>query len=86
MSPLTELAPFRASWPQAGAPAGPAPLIAVALLGSFEQPNPGRVALYVAVCAAVTLVAVLSYGETRVRDLGADDAVEPADGRAATRV
>lgn len=64
----------------------PAPLIAVALLGSFDEPSPGRVALYVAACAVVTLVAVFSYGETRIRDLGADDAVTPADGRAATRV
>ncbi|MGX5656227.1 MFS transporter [Geodermatophilus nigrescens] len=59
----------------------PAPLIAVALLGSFSEPTPGRVSLYVAACAVVTLVAVLSYGETRVRDLGADDAVASAGER-----
>ncbi len=34
-----------------------------------------------AACAVVTLVAVLSYGETRVRDLGADDAVASAGER-----
>jgi metabolite-proton symporter len=63
----------------------PAPLIAVALLGSFEDPNPTRVAVYLAICAVVTLVAVFSYGETRIRDLAADDAVEPAGDRTAAR-
>jgi metabolite-proton symporter len=53
----------------------PAPLIALALLGSFEEPNPNAVALYLVACAVVTLVAVLSYGETRTRDLAADKAV-----------
>ena len=63
----------------------PAPLIALALLGSFEDPNPTRVALYLVVCAVITVVAVFSYGETRTRDLAADHAVVPktdADGRA----
>jgi metabolite-proton symporter len=55
----------------------PAPLIALALLGSFEDPNPMRVSLYLLACAVITVVAVLSYGETRTRDLGADHAVVP---------
>ena len=63
----------------------PAPLIATALLGSFEDPNPGRVSIYLAICAVITLVAVFSYGETRIRDLAADDAVEPSR-RTAARV
>ena len=53
----------------------PAPLIAVALLGSFTDPNPSAVALYLLACAAVTLIAVFAYGETRSRDLAADHAV-----------
>jgi MFS family permease len=53
----------------------PAPLIALALLGSFEEPNAGAVAFYLVACAVVTLIAVLSYGETRNRDLAADKAV-----------
>src|SRR3954447_18094769 len=53
----------------------PAPLIALALLGSFEAPNETAVALYLVACAVVTLLAVLSYGETRTRDLAGDDAV-----------
>jgi metabolite-proton symporter len=62
----------------------PAPLIALALLGSFEDPNPTRVSLYLLACAVITVVAVLSYGETRTRDLAADHAVVPKD--AAARV
>ncbi|WP_448626515.1 MFS transporter [Geodermatophilus sp. URMC 64] len=65
----------------------PAPLIALAVLGSFDDPNPGAVALYMIICAAVTLVAVWAYGETRTRDLAGDDAVVPEDdGRAAATV
>ena len=64
----------------------PAPLIAIALLGGFEEPNTGAVSLYLAACAVITLVAVFSYSETRVRDLAADDAVEPAARRATERV
>ncbi|MGY1777869.1 MFS transporter [Geodermatophilus sp. SYSU D00804] len=64
----------------------PAPLIAVALLGSFDDPSPTRVAVYLAACAVVTLVAVLAYGETRVRDLAADDAVGTTADRAGARV
>ena len=63
----------------------PAPLIATALLGSFEDANPTRVSIYLAVCAVITLVAVFSYGETRVRDLAADDAVSTT-GRTPERV
>jgi len=64
----------------------PAPLIAVALLGSFTDPNPMRVSIYLAVCAVITLVAVLSYGETRTRDLAEDEAIVTKRGRSATRV
>ncbi len=63
----------------------PAPLIALALLGSFEEPTPARVSLYLAACAVITLIAVFSYGETRVRDLAADDAVD-VDPRTSARV
>ena len=63
----------------------PAPLLALALLGSFEDPNPTRVSLYLAACAVITLIAVFSYGETRIRDLAADDAVD-VDPRTAARV
>jgi metabolite-proton symporter len=61
----------------------PAPLIALALLGSFENPNTTRVSLYLLACAVVTVVAVLAYGETRTRDLAADHALVP---KAAERV
>ena len=63
-----------------------APIIAVALLGSFEDPNPTRVSLYLLACAVVTVVAVLSYGETRTRDLAEDHAVVPNDARASQTV
>jgi metabolite-proton symporter len=60
----------------------PAPLIALALLGSFTDPNPTRVSLYLAACAVVTIIAVLAYGETRTRDLAQDHAVVPkSEGR-----
>ena len=65
----------------------PAPLIALALLGSFEDPNPTRVALYLVACAVITVVAVLAYGETSKRDLAADHAVVPkTEGIGAGRV
>ena len=64
----------------------PAPLIAVALLGSFTDPNPTRVSVYLAVCAVITLVAVLSYGETRTRDLAADQAVVVRGDRSSSSV
>jgi metabolite-proton symporter len=44
-----------------------APLIAVALLKRYHSGTP--IAIYVAICAAVSLVAVLSYRETKDRDL-----------------
>ena len=53
----------------------PAPLIALALLGSFTEPNPMAVTLYVVGCAVITLIAVWSYGETAKRDLGEDQAL-----------
>ncbi len=39
-----------------------------------------------AVCAVITLVAVLSYGETRTRDLAEDEAIVTKRVRSATRV
>jgi hypothetical protein len=59
----------------------PAPLIALALLGSFTDPNPTRVSLYLLACAVITVVAVFSYGETRTRDLAEDHAVVPKTGQ-----
>jgi MFS family permease len=53
----------------------PAPLIAIAILGSFEEPDVLGVGLYLLACAVVTILAVWSYGETRSRDLSADKAV-----------
>jgi hypothetical protein len=35
------------------------------------------VSLYLLACAVVTVIAVMSYGETRNRDLGEDHAVVP---------
>ena len=65
----------------------PAPLIALALLGSFTDPNPTRVSLYLAGCALITIVAVLAYGETRTRDLAEDHAVVPrTEGRSTAGV
>jgi metabolite-proton symporter len=64
----------------------PAPLIALALLGSFTDPNPTAVALYLVACSAVTIIAVLSYGETRTRDLAADKAVVLKGARATETV
>jgi hypothetical protein len=64
----------------------PAPLIAVALLGSFTDPSATAVAVYLAVCAVITLVAVLSYGETRTRDLAADKALVVRENRSRTSV
>jgi metabolite-proton symporter len=64
----------------------PAPLIALALLGSFTDPNPTAVALYLVACSVVTIVAVLTYGETRTRDLAADKAVVLKGARATETV
>jgi metabolite-proton symporter len=50
---------------------GLAPLISVALLSAFGTGY--AIAAYVAVSAVITLVAVLSYRETRDRDLSDDD-------------
>ena len=50
---------------------GLAPLISVALLGAFGSGY--AIAVYVAAGSVLTLVAVLSYRETRDRDLSADD-------------
>ncbi len=52
----------------------PAPLIAIYLLDEFGSGTP--VAVYLAICAAITLAAVASYGETRLRDLAADNALD----------
>ncbi|MGY1811510.1 MFS transporter [Blastococcus sp. SYSU D00820] len=59
----------------------PAPLIALALLGSFADPNVFAVALYIVACAVITLVAVATYGETGERDLSEDKAVVVKDRR-----
>ncbi|MHA6621418.1 MFS transporter [Pseudonocardia sp. DLS-67] len=55
---------------------GLAPIIAVALYTSFDSGY--AVAIYVALSALLTIVAVATYGETRHRDLAEDHAVEPA--------
>ncbi|GAA0945439.1 MFS transporter [Pseudonocardia zijingensis] len=54
---------------------GLAPIIAVALYTSFDSGY--AVAVYVALSALLTIVAVASYGETRHRDLAEDHAVAP---------
>src|SRR4051812_42168251 len=65
----------------------PAPLIALALLGSFTDPNPTRVSLYLLVCAVVTVVAVVAYGGTRPPDPAPDPAVVPkVESRSTERV
>ena len=48
--------------------------------------DPMRVSIYLAVYAVITLVAVLSYGETRTRDLAEDEAIVTKQGLSATRV
>jgi metabolite-proton symporter len=55
---------------------GLAPLVAVWLYTRFDSGY--AVAVYVAACALITIVAVGTYSETRHRDLAADDAVDPA--------
>ena len=52
---------------------GLAPIIAVALYTAFDSGY--AVSVYVAACAAVTIIAVASYGETRQRDLADDPAL-----------
>jgi hypothetical protein len=53
---------------------GLAPLIAVALYTRFDSGYP--VAMYVAVAALITVVAVGSYSETSRRDLATDPAFD----------
>jgi MFS family permease len=55
---------------------GLAPIVAVALYTSFDSGY--AVAVYVALSALLTIVAVATYGETRHRDLADDHAVAPA--------
>jgi metabolite-proton symporter len=55
---------------------GLAPLVAVWLYTRFDSGY--AVAWYVAASAALTILAVGTYGETRHRDLGADHAVDPS--------
>jgi len=52
---------------------GLAPIIAVALLTTFDSGY--AIAVYVALCAVVTIVAVATYSETGKRDLGNDPAL-----------
>ncbi len=54
--------------------AAPAPLLATALLREYGSGTP--VAIYLAITSVVTLVAVLSFPETRGRDLAADHALD----------
>jgi MFS family permease len=54
---------------------GIAPTVAVALYTAFDSGY--AVAVYVALGSVLTLIAVASYGETRQRDLAADDALTP---------
>jgi hypothetical protein len=62
-----------------------APLIAVALYTGFGSGYP--VAIYVAVSALITIVAVGTYSETRHRDLANDPAFDrTADHESATPV
>jgi metabolite-proton symporter len=55
---------------------GLAPIVAVALYTSFDSGY--AVAIYVALSALLTILAVATYGETRHRDLAEDHAVAPA--------
>jgi metabolite-proton symporter len=52
---------------------GIAPLVAVYLYTTYDSGY--AVAIYVALCSVVTVIAVATYGETRSRDLSADDAM-----------
>ncbi|MCO1656532.1 MFS transporter [Pseudonocardia humida] len=52
---------------------GLAPLIAVALLARFDSGY--AIAVYVAACSVISIVAVATYAETRHRDLAEDPAV-----------
>jgi len=55
---------------------GLAPLISVALLGSVEEKNSFLVAIYIAVCALISVVAVVVAKETRGSSLRHDKVVE----------
>jgi metabolite-proton symporter len=55
---------------------GLAPLISVALLGSVEEKNSLLVGVYIAICAAISVVAVLVSRETRGESLRHDKVVE----------
>ncbi|TQM01951.1 MFS transporter [Pseudonocardia kunmingensis] len=55
---------------------GLAPVIAVALLGAFGSGY--AIAVYLAACSVVTMIAVGTYGETRDRDLAALEEDLPA--------
>jgi metabolite-proton symporter len=55
---------------------GLAPLISVALLGSVEENNTFLVGIYIAVCAAISVVAVVVAKETRGSSLRHDKVVE----------
>ncbi|MGW1175213.1 MFS transporter [Kitasatospora sp. NPDC002543] len=59
----------------------PAPLIATALLKEYGSPTP--IAVYVAIAAAITVLAVLCGRETRGRDLAEVDGRPGPDGREA---
>jgi MFS family permease len=59
---------------------GLAPIVAVALYTSFDSGY--AVAVYVALSALLTILAVATYGETRHRDLAEDHAVAPVRGAA----
>ena len=59
----------------------PAPLIALALLGSFEDPNPTRVVAVPARLRRHHGRRGLSYGETRTRDLGRGQGRRRPEGR-----
>ncbi|MBC8093377.1 MAG: MHS family MFS transporter [Pseudonocardia sp.] len=56
---------------------GLAPIIAVALIGAFGGSG-YPVAVYVALCSVLTIVAVATYSETRERDLAEDPALSRA--------
>ncbi|MBW0104427.1 MFS transporter [Pseudonocardia sp. KRD291] len=55
---------------------GLAPLVAASLLAVYG--NGYAIAIYVAACSVITIVAVALYSETRTRRLDADDALPPA--------
>ena len=56
---------------------GLAPIIAVKLLKSYGSGTP--IAIYVAICAAISVVAVVSYRETKDRDLATVTKASPSE-------